>query len=257
MDKFDNDVYLQVKDPNNNDIKILVPFCLCSGRFEDYIQIDYNGLNYSTLTPSEELRYRKDFAINVHTLDEEREKEVLEAVRMIKRTQDNIDKIQKKIEDLQVELEWKEQHLQKDAQKLSNLVFNVAFEHKGISVNSNDLKVGDIYLTIDYKLGTTSHNWDYVYLRVWTVTKLKEDCLPWVERIEVCESVNDKKMHVDIYTEQWELIDIIKRSNEAYKITKDQYKKIKTRIIDATCTEGYRQFIQDIRDEVSKQFEGK
>lgn len=257
MDKFTNDVYLQVKDPNNNDIKILVPFSLYSGKFKDYIQIDYKGLNYSTLTPSEELRYRKDFAINVHTLDEECEKEALKTVRMIKGTQDNIDKIQKKIEELQTELKWEKQRLQEDAQQLSNLVFNVAFEHKGISVNSSDLRVGDIYLTIDYKLSTTLHSWDYVYLRVWTVTQLKEDCLPWVEKIEVCERENDNKMHVDIYTGQWELIDIIKRSNEAYRINKEQYKKIKSCIVDATCAEGYRQFIQDIRDELSKQFEGK
>ena len=236
--------YFELKSPNNENITLNVP----SFEYDsEELRIRYKDDNLE-LNASDKLRYSKDFKINCKALDEAKRKEILTTLKQVQEHQKDIDELTQKVIEYKYKIDLEKQYVLNLAGDLTKQVFSVAFEHKGIIVKEDDINVGDIFLTVEYKTSEIECNWAKLYL--WTVTKVDHfgsSVGIWAEKIAVRGYDCWTDFEVSISQGQYDLVCIINKSNEAYKLNKTQRKEIKARLLECSCDKDYKTFIQDIK----------
>ena len=252
-------IRLLIKDKDNQEVRLtlILPEKECDFLLDSKFRVLYNDLELSPCDENDFLKTtKKSFDINCATLDKEAQATIFDDLKDIVYAQERVIKKEKEFKQVKLEFEQATEKFNKLGQNLIRIILNSAYKHKGILLNKKDIKIGDAFLTIEYKYQSfDSDDWVSAYL--WTVVEKRENGLLYTEKIRISSCKDSDYLTGELGYDAYDLKDIIKNSNEAYRLTNEQRNKFKEKFITAKCPIDYKTLVDEIRNELKEQLGDK
>ena len=147
-------IRLLIKDKDNQEVRLtlILPEKECDFLLDSKFRVLYNDLELSPCDENDFLKTtKKSFDINCATLDKEAQATIFDDLKDIVYAQERVIKKEKEFKQVKLEFEQATEKFNKLGQNLIRIILNSAYKHKGILLNKKDIKIGDAFLTIEYK----------------------------------------------------------------------------------------------------------